>query len=110
MGAMLILFIIGIIVLGGIIGATLGLVHLALYLAVAGIVGWIADAVVPGKLPYGWLGTIGAGLLGSWLGVLLLGAVGPAVLGIHLLPAIIGAIILTFLASILLRSSRVSGI
>src|SRR5687768_3448616 len=49
------------------------LIHLLLMLAIAGIVGWLADAVVPGRLPWGWLGAILAGLVGSWLGVVLLG-------------------------------------
>nr|WP_041425127.1 GlsB/YeaQ/YmgE family stress response membrane protein [Thermobaculum terrenum] len=66
-------------------------------LIVAGIVGWIADMIVPGELPYGWLGAIAAGLLGSLIGGLLLGNLGPEIGGISVIPALVGAIILAFL-------------
>lgn len=35
------------------------------------IIGWVIDLIVPGKMPYGWLGGIVAaiigGLIGGWL-------------------------------------------
>jgi uncharacterized membrane protein YeaQ/YmgE (transglycosylase-associated protein family) len=79
------------------------LMHLLLMLVIAGIVGWLADAVVPGRLPWGWLGAILAGLVGSWLGVFLLGIVGlghigPAIAGVPIIPAFVGAVVLAFLA------------
>jgi uncharacterized membrane protein YeaQ/YmgE (transglycosylase-associated protein family) len=70
------------------------IVHLVLFLFMAGIVGWLADLIVPGRLPYGWLGAILAGLVGGWLGALLLGPVGPALFGVRFVPALIGAVIL----------------
>lgn len=63
-------------------------------LAIAGLVGWLADMVVPGQLPYGWLGAVVAGLIGGWLGALLIGNVGPALFGVHILPAFVGATLL----------------
>ena len=45
-----------------------GLIQLLLMLFMAGLVGWLADQAIPGRLPYGWLGAIAAGLVGSWLG------------------------------------------
>src|SRR5262249_44649716 len=65
---------------------TFTLTHLVLTLAVAGLVGWLADLAVPGQLPYGWLGAVAAGLVGGWLGALVIGNVGPAVFGVYILP------------------------
>jgi uncharacterized membrane protein YeaQ/YmgE (transglycosylase-associated protein family) len=72
------------------------LIGMALHLFMAGVVGALADAVVPGRLPYGWLGAIAAGLVGSWLGTLLLGHLGPSFFGVPLIPAFVGAAILAF--------------
>ncbi|MBK9263233.1 MAG: GlsB/YeaQ/YmgE family stress response membrane protein [Polyangiaceae bacterium] len=72
-------------------------------LAIAAIVGWVADLIVPGKLPYGWLGAMVAGLLGSWLGGLLFGPLGPEVADIHIVPAFIGAIILAFVVQFAIK-------
>ena len=76
------------------------LLHLALFLVMAGVVGWLADLIVPGKLPYGWLGAITAGVLGGWLGRLILGPMGPDLFGVHVLPALVGAIILAIGAEV----------
>ncbi len=78
---------------------TFHLVGLIVMLFVAGIIGWIADMIVPGRLPYGWLGAIVAGLVGSWVGGLILGGFGPSIAGIAIIPALVGAIILAFIAS-----------
>ena len=72
--------------------------HLVLMLIMAGIVGWVADLIVPGRLPYGWLGAITAGLVGSWLGTLLLGRMGPTIFDVPIIPGLVGAIILAFIA------------
>ena len=86
---------------------TASLVRLVLFLVVAGLVGWVADYVVPGELPFGWIGAIAAGLLGSWLGALLLGPIvrsvpilNLSIAGIHIFPAIVGAIVVAFVASL----------
>ena len=78
----------------------MNLVHLLLMLFIAGLVGALADAVVPGRLPYGWLGAILAGLVGGWLGTLLLGQMGPSIFDIRVVPAFVGAVILAFGASV----------
>ena len=101
-----ILFIVLLVVFALLILGTFNIIGLLVYLIIAGIVGWIADAIVPGRLPYGWLGAIVAGLLGSYLGALLLGAIGPTVAGIPLISAIIGAIIVVFLFKLLFRGYR----
>lgn len=78
---------------------TFHLVGLIVMLFVAGIIGWIADQIVPGNLPYGWLGAIVAGLVGSWIGGLILGGFGPSLAGIAIIPALLGALLLAFIAS-----------
>jgi uncharacterized membrane protein YeaQ/YmgE (transglycosylase-associated protein family) len=70
------------------------LVHFVLFLFMAGVVGWLADLIVPGKLPYGWLGAILAGLVGGWLGTMILGPMGPSLFGVRFIPTLVGAIIL----------------
>ncbi|MBI4498214.1 MAG: GlsB/YeaQ/YmgE family stress response membrane protein [Chloroflexi bacterium] len=92
------------VLLGAAISLALNLVGLALMLFIAGVVGWLADAIVPGRLPYGFLGAILAGLVGSWIGQLLLGAWGPSLFGIRLIPALIGAIIVAGAVELLMGS------
>ena len=70
---------------------TFNLFHLLLTLAMAGLVGWLADLVVPGELPYGWLGAVVAGLVGGWIGTLILGSFGPSLFGVAILPTFVGA-------------------
>ena len=95
-----VLILIGLLIVFAIgIWLTSTLVGLIVTLFVAGIIGWIADAIVPGRLPYGWLGAIVAGVLGSWLGSLVLGGFGPDIAGIAIIPALLGAIVLAFIAS-----------
>ena len=77
-----------------------------LMLVIAALVGWIADMVVPGDFPLGWLGSIVAGLVGAYIGGTLLGQFGPQIGGIYLIPAIIGAIILSFVVELLLGATR----
>ncbi|MPZ15721.1 MAG: GlsB/YeaQ/YmgE family stress response membrane protein [Chloroflexi bacterium] len=87
------------------IWATFGLIALGLHLLMAGLVGALADAAVPGRLPWGWLGAVLAGLVGSWVGTWLIGDVGPALFGVPLLPAFTGAVILALVLSVVARLS-----
>ncbi|MBI2953852.1 MAG: GlsB/YeaQ/YmgE family stress response membrane protein [Chloroflexi bacterium] len=75
-----------------------------LTLLVAGLVGWLADMIVPGEIPWGWLGAIIAGLVGTWIGTALFGDFGPSLAGIAIIPAIIGAIILAVVIALLSRA------
>ena len=84
------------------------LVGLVITLVIAALIGWLADKIVPGQLPYGWLGAIVAGLLGSFLGGILLGDLGPTIGGISLVPALVGAIILAFIAEAIGKTERVA--
>ena len=89
------------------------IVNLVLFLFMAGVVGWLADLMLPGRLPYGWLGAILAGLVGGWLGTLLLGPVGPSLFGVRLIPALVGAIILALgvelMGKLMLRQRALRG-
>jgi uncharacterized membrane protein YeaQ/YmgE (transglycosylase-associated protein family) len=92
----LIIIVLSIVV--GVVGlyALFGLAKLLPHLLVAGVVGWLADLVVPGKLPYGFLGAIAAGVIGGFLGGLLLRGLGPELAGVQIVPTFVGAAALAF--------------
>ncbi|KGE19628.1 GlsB/YeaQ/YmgE family stress response membrane protein [Paenibacillus wynnii] len=73
-------------------------------LIVGGIIGWLAGLIMGRDIPGGVIGNIIAGILGSWLGGLILGSWGPEVGGFFVLPSLIGAIVLIFIVSLILRS------
>ena len=77
------------------------ILQMALMLVMAGIIGWLADKIVPGRLPYGPVGLIVAGLVGSGLGTIIMGDLGPLVFGIPVIPAFVGAVIVTAVISLL---------
>lgn len=107
--SLLIIFLVLLAVLIVAVWITFNLVGLLITLLIAGLIGWLADRIVPGDLPYGWLGAIVAGLAGSWLGTLILGDLGPTVRGIALIPALIGAIILAFVIELVFSRSKGRG-
>ena len=90
-----------VLVLGGGMLLTVGLIALLITLLVAGLVGWAADAVVPGKLPGGWFGAVLAGIVGGWIGHLIFSALripSPhlVIAGVDLVPAFVGAVVIAF--------------
>ena len=102
----LILLILLVIVLGAgsvmAIGLTIGLL---LTLIVAGLVGWAADMVVPGKLPGGWIGAVLTGIIGGFIGAWLFKVLGIhdpgfTLFGVDLIPAFVGAVIVAFAAQL----------
>ncbi|HUZ03193.1 MAG TPA: GlsB/YeaQ/YmgE family stress response membrane protein [Thermomicrobiaceae bacterium] len=82
------------------------LVGLVVALVIAGLIGLLAERIVPGRIPYGLLGAVVAGLLGTWLGALLLGHLGPAIAGIAIIPATVGAIIVVAAAKLVFRATQ----
>ncbi|MFD4931467.1 GlsB/YeaQ/YmgE family stress response membrane protein [Peribacillus butanolivorans] len=78
-------------------------------LIIGGIIGWIASLIAGRDIPGGIIGNIIAGFIGAWLGSLILGSWGPEVGGFFIIPTIIGAIILVFIISLILRSLRKRG-
>src|SRR5437870_350618 len=101
----LVALILLVLVLGAGMWVTVGIVGLLLTLVVAGLIGWAADAVVPGQLPGGWLGAVLAGLVGGFVGHLLfrtLGwpSIGPDIAGVDIVPAFVGAVIIAVIAEL----------
>ncbi|PPA69318.1 GlsB/YeaQ/YmgE family stress response membrane protein [Jeotgalibacillus proteolyticus] len=82
---------------------------LLLYLIVGGLIGWLAGLLLGKDVPMGCIGNIIAGIIGSWIAGELLGGFstfGPSVAGIHIIPALIGAVIFVFILSLILRAAR----
>ena len=108
----LLVLLIVVIVFGWLMLAVIGLaLGVVLTLFVAGLVGWLADLVVPGELPGGWVGAVIAGLLGGFVGGMvfrLLGIHDPGfgLFGIDLIPAFVGAVIVAFGAQLLTSRRR----
>jgi uncharacterized membrane protein YeaQ/YmgE (transglycosylase-associated protein family) len=75
-------------------------------LIIGGIIGWLAGMIIGKDIPGGVIGNIIAGFIGAWLGGKLLGAWGPEVGGFYILPALIGAIVLVFIVSLIFRGTR----
>src|SRR5688572_22170842 len=84
---------------------TVSFIGLLVTLLIAGVVGWLAYKFVPVKLPYGFLGAVVAGLIGSWIGGWLLGDVGPSLGGIALFPSLVGSLILAVFSTVVTRST-----
>jgi uncharacterized membrane protein YeaQ/YmgE (transglycosylase-associated protein family) len=74
-------------------------------LIIGGIIGWLAGMIMGKDIPGGIIGNIIAGFIGAWLGGLLLGDWGPEVGGFFFLPALIGAIVLILIVSLIMRST-----
>lgn len=72
-----------------------------LFLVVAAVCAWIGGAVVPGRVPGGFLTAMVLGVIGAWLGTELFGPMGPSLAGVPLLPAILGSGILIFALALL---------
>jgi uncharacterized membrane protein YeaQ/YmgE (transglycosylase-associated protein family) len=76
----------------------LGFIILLIVAAVAGACG---ELLAGTKVPGGWVGSIIAGLVGAWIGGLVI-HVGPVIQGIQIIPAIIGAAIFVFVLRLLM--------
>jgi uncharacterized membrane protein YeaQ/YmgE (transglycosylase-associated protein family) len=73
-------------------------------LIIGGIIGWLAGLIVGRDIPGGIIGNIVAGFIGGWLGGVILGDMGPEMGGFHIVPALIGAIVLVAIVSLIFRS------
>jgi uncharacterized membrane protein YeaQ/YmgE (transglycosylase-associated protein family) len=109
----LVLLVLCVLVLGGGMFLTVGLVGLLMTLLVAGLVGWLADMVVPGELPGGWLGAVLAGIVGGWIGSLLfrtfgLPSLGLSFAGVELIPAFVGAVVIAGALELISTRRRLS--
>lgn len=97
--AFLIVAVVLVLLLGAAMWLTSTLIGLALTLVVAALIGAAADAVVPGRLPYGPLGAALAGIVGGFLGSLLIGRVGPELFDVRIIPAFVGAVVVAAAAT-----------
>ncbi|HLQ83026.1 MAG TPA: GlsB/YeaQ/YmgE family stress response membrane protein [Pseudogracilibacillus sp.] len=75
-------------------------------LIVGGLIGWFAGLILGRDIPGGIIGNILAGIIGAWLGSLLLGEWGPELGGFFIIPALIGSAILILILSFILGKAR----
>jgi uncharacterized membrane protein YeaQ/YmgE (transglycosylase-associated protein family) len=99
----LVILLILVLVFGWLLLATIGLAFsLLVTIVIAGLIGWAADRVVPGKLPGGWVGAVLAGLIGGFVGRLLFHTLGIhlglGIIGSELIPAFVGAVLVVIVA------------
>lgn len=77
--------------------------NLIITLIVGGLIGWIAGLILHKDIPGGKIGNIIAGLLGAWVGGMLLPKFGPVWGDVAIFPALIGTIVLILVVSFILR-------
>ena len=77
-------------------------------LIIGGILGWVASLIVGRDVPGGIIGNILAGFISAWVGSSLLGNWGPEMGGFYIVPALIGAVILIFIVSLIMKATRKS--
>jgi len=76
------------------------------FLIIGGILGWLAGVILGKDVPGGIIGNIVAGIIGSWIGSMVLGNWGWKVSDFYVFPALIGAIVLIFIVSFIMKSMR----
>lgn len=77
-----------------------------LFLIVAAVCAYIAEMLVPGRVPGGFFTSAVVGIIGAWIGGSLIGPIGPDLGGIALIPAILGSAIFIFLLSLISSGLR----
>jgi len=68
------------------------LVGILLFILIAGVCGAIGEGIAGGKVGPGFLGSFIVGLIGAWIGGMLI-HIGPVVAGVAIIPAIIGSVL-----------------
>lgn len=79
--------------------------HWLWVLIVGAIIGALAGAITNRGASMGWIANIIAGIVGSFIGEGILGSWGPQLAGMAIIPSLVGAIILVFIASIFIKKS-----
>lgn len=74
-----------------------------LFLIVAAVCAWIGEKLVPGVIPGGFLTSAIVGIIGAWIGGMMMGHFGPELAGVSLVPCILGSAVLVFLLSLVSR-------
>lgn len=80
------------------------------YLVVAAVCAFIAERLVPGGIPGGFLTSAIVGIIGAWIGGNLVGHFGPDLAGISLVPCILGSALLVFGLSFCGRGFKRGGV
>jgi len=75
-------------------------------LIVGGILGWLAGLIISKDVPGGIIGNIIAGIVGAWLGSIIMGEFGPEIGGFFIIPTLIGAIIIIAILSLIMRGMK----
>ena len=81
-------------------GDCVGFIGMLIFLS---IIGWVIDLIVPGKMPYGWVGGIVAAIVGGIIGGFLFSFLDFGLhatfngLTLYFVPAVLGGIILAFI-------------
>jgi uncharacterized membrane protein YeaQ/YmgE (transglycosylase-associated protein family) len=78
----------------------MGILSFILFLFVAAACAYLAERLVPGAIPGGFLTSAIVGIIGAWVGGSMLGALGPSLAGVSLIPCILGSALLVFLLSL----------
>ncbi|MNO19852.1 Transglycosylase associated protein [compost metagenome] len=73
-------------------------------LIIGGVIGWLAGMIMGKDVPGGIIGNIIAGFIGAWLGSFILGNWGPVIGNFYFIPALIGAVVLVFIVSLIMGS------
>lgn len=86
----------------------MGCIGFIAILVMLSIVGWFIDVIVPGRMPYGWLGGIAAAIIGGLVGGFLFGNWGPSATWagwtLSFIPALLGGIIVAFIVRFVMGS------
>ncbi len=80
------------------------LIHFLFYLVISAVCAGIASRVLPvgGKgAPSGFLAMAVVGIIGAWLGGVVIGNVGPTLEGVPLVPTVIGSMLFVFALSLI---------
>lgn len=64
------------------------------FIVFLGLCAWVADLLLPGRMPGGFLAAAAVGVIGGWIGGNFVGTIGPVVAGVALLPTIMGSTIM----------------
>ncbi len=77
------------------------------------VLGWVIDLIIPGKMPYGWLGGVVAAIVGGIIGGMVFPSFGPSAtfsgFTLSFIPALLGGIILAVIVRFVMGMNRNRG-
>ena len=86
----------------------MGCIGFIAILIMLSIIGWVIDLIVPGRMPYGWLGGIVAAIIGGLVGGAVFGSWGPSATWynwqLSFIPALLGGILVAFIVRFIMGS------